>query len=76
MVNKKDKSLINDDDCDRPACADTVSMLRSAMERSGNKVGGKAKTTKLSPTLRMECPPGKDEIGTSTWALVRSNTGL
>jgi hypothetical protein len=51
---------IFEDDCDRPACADTVSILQSAMARVG-----KQKKTREEPN-----PPGKEAIGSSTWTLV------
>jgi hypothetical protein len=73
---KKQKDFpipIIEEDCDRPACADTVSILQSAMAR----VSKQKKTTEehnhvsIPVKVEMEGPPGKEAIGSSTWTLVR-----
>jgi hypothetical protein len=72
-------TLPNDDDCDRPACGDTVSMLKSVMKRAKQSKGNtpvsksgqaanNAGTYDNKNTLG--CPPGKEELGSSTWTLV------
>ena len=53
------------DDCDRPACEDTVSALSAALNRV------KEKNQKHSQN-KLECPPKKDFIGSSTWTLLHS----
>ena len=74
-----------EDDCDRPACADTISMLKSAMARTKESAikseeihtGNKKKSIKEQPSKKelpeLECPPGKEMIGNSTWTLVSWN---
>jgi hypothetical protein len=75
---KKQRDLpipIIDEDCERPACADTVSMLQSAMARVNKqrKATSKEDTNPVPVEPKMveiECPPGKEAIGSSTWTLV------
>jgi FAD-linked sulfhydryl oxidase len=74
-------TLPNDDDCDRPACGDTVSMLKSVMKRAKQSKGNtpvsksgqaanNAGTYDNKNTLG--CPPGKEELGSSTWTLLHT----
>ena len=57
------KSIEN---CDRPACEDTVSALSAAIER----IGGQAKS--LASEKSLECPPSKDSLGRSSWTLLHN----
>ena len=62
----------NIENCDRPACEDTVSALSAALERIG---GGVAKTTAdTSPSGKstIECPPSKDSLGRASWTLLHN----
>ena len=63
------RSLTKDlDDCDRPACADTVSALSAALGRvRKNRIAD-------SPKLRdvKQCPPTSSELGASSWTLLHS----
>jgi hypothetical protein len=63
---------IFEDDCDRPACADTVSILQSAMARVGKqkKMTEEANPGSFPVKVEVEYPPGKEAIGSSTWTLV------
>eukprot|EP00560_Eucampia_antarctica_P001566 CAMPEP_0197831540 /NCGR_PEP_ID=MMETSP1437-20131217/10750_1 /TAXON_ID=49252 ORGANISM="Eucampia antarctica, Strain CCMP1452" /NCGR_SAMPLE_ID=MMETSP1437 /ASSEMBLY_ACC=CAM_ASM_001096 /LENGTH=177 /DNA_ID=CAMNT_0043434495 /DNA_START=40 /DNA_END=573 /DNA_ORIENTATION=+ len=55
------------DDCDRPACDDTISALSAALERVNNN-----KKSKQNQTSIIECPPSKAIIGSSAWTLLHS----
>lgn len=64
------------EDCDRPACDDTVSALSSALNRL-NKNKGKdvlpaASASKQESISSKECPPSKSVIGDSAWTLMHS----
>lgn len=60
------QSLMKDmDDCDRPACEDTVSALSAALGRVQKK-GREQKERKDS------CPPTSGELGTASWTLLHS----
>lgn len=71
-----DMFLKKQEDCERPACEDTVSALSSAMNRinkiknKGPGAGAGAATT----TPKLACPPTKDAIGRSSWNLLHSMT--
>lgn len=81
-MSEKDKSTPFDDffkkheDCDRPACKDTVSALQSAMNRL--KTNESTKNMKLSTDsgsekeLNVECPPTSRLLGTSSWNLLHA----
>ncbi|KAL7512726.1 hypothetical protein ACHAXN_011536 [Cyclotella atomus] len=57
------------EDCDRPACDDTKSALTAALGRVN---AAKKKKGEKQPGGYTACPPGKDEIGVSTWTLLHS----
>mmetsp|Transcript_26381 Transcript_26381/g.53576 ORF Transcript_26381/g.53576 Transcript_26381/m.53576 type:complete len:126 (-) Transcript_26381:736-1113(-) len=64
------------DDCDRPACEDTVSALTAALRRVGKK-GGPATSASSSSkgsasTRPAACPPTSGVLGKSSWNLVHS----
>ena len=64
-----DVFLKKKDDCDRPACEETVSALSSALNRlNEKKKKGGAGAIKNTAT----CPPTKDYIGKSSWTLLHS----
>jgi len=64
------------DDCDRPACEETVSALSQALSRIGNNTKTAGKTTASGKgevsSSSMSCPPTKDAIGKSSWTLMHS----
>mmetsp|Transcript_21626 Transcript_21626/g.32011 ORF Transcript_21626/g.32011 Transcript_21626/m.32011 type:complete len:184 (+) Transcript_21626:130-681(+) len=71
------------EDCDRPACDDTVSALSSALNRlNKNNNKGKDKDKEVLPTASASkqeaslsakaCPPSKSVIGDSAWTLMHS----
>lgn len=72
--NPFDVFLNKKDDCDRPACEETVSALSNALNRLKEKK--KKKSTISSGTVgeekKMACPPSKDYIGKSSWTLLHS----
>jgi len=55
----------HDDDCERPACSDTISAMQSIMSRMPKK-----------PEVRksVACPPGTNVIGRGSWTLLHSMT--
>eukprot|EP00985_Skeletonema_marinoi_P025268 scaffold18406_cov80-Skeletonema_marinoi.AAC.1 len=57
-------------DCDRPACDDTKSALSAALQRVGEARVASKNSTKQSTYT--ECPPTREESGTSTWSLLHS----
>eukprot|EP00566_Odontella_aurita_P027812 CAMPEP_0113556380 /NCGR_PEP_ID=MMETSP0015_2-20120614/17226_1 /TAXON_ID=2838 /ORGANISM="Odontella" /LENGTH=170 /DNA_ID=CAMNT_0000457733 /DNA_START=194 /DNA_END=703 /DNA_ORIENTATION=- /assembly_acc=CAM_ASM_000160 len=60
------QSLMKDiEDCDRPACEDTVSALSAAIGRVKNNAGDKR-------DRRGACPPTSGELGTASWTLLHS----
>eukprot|EP00978_Attheya_sp_CCMP212_P016411 scaffold42990_cov56-Attheya_sp.AAC.8 len=70
------------DDCERPACEDTISAMNSALGRIQEQ-SNKKKATKPSlaakptPSLLLEdvggeCPPDTRTLGTSSWNLLHS----
>lgn len=63
-----DVFLKKKDDCDRPACEDTVSALSSALNRLNEKKKKGGKGAMKNTT----CPPTKDYIGKSSWTLLHS----
>jgi len=70
------------DDCDRPACEETVSALSQAMSRIGSKTktmnkkpatgNGGVSSSSASLVSSSPCPPTKDAIGKSSWTLLHS----
>ena len=68
---------MKDDDCDRPACFETVTAISDALKRIKNKNKNKNKVNHLDPSISnslktVTCPPSKDFIGKSTWTLLHS----
>jgi hypothetical protein len=64
-----------DDDCDRPACDDTVSALKSAMDRFQSRRSSPpvaSSPTKSKQEDIVECPPTSPELGRASWALLHS----
>ena len=64
------------DDCDRPACEDTVSALTAALGRVKTKKpsardGGKG-IGRGDPSTPSACPPTSGLLGKSSWNLVHS----
>jgi len=70
--NKSIPSLKKLEDCDRPACDETVSVLSAALNRVQRKkekdIGGGSDGGVVLP----DCPPSKNQIGSSTWTLLHS----
>ena len=64
------KSIGGGGDCDRPACDDTKSALSAALQRVGEARVASKNSTKQSTYT--ECPPTREEIGSSTWSLLHS----
>eukprot|EP00555_Chaetoceros_dichaeta_P002797 CAMPEP_0198251068 /NCGR_PEP_ID=MMETSP1447-20131203/2032_1 /TAXON_ID=420782 /ORGANISM="Chaetoceros dichaeta, Strain CCMP1751" /LENGTH=186 /DNA_ID=CAMNT_0043936013 /DNA_START=161 /DNA_END=721 /DNA_ORIENTATION=+ len=71
------------DDCDRPACEETVSALSQALSRIGEKTkttnkktavgnGGVPSSSSSSAAAAPPCPVTKDELGKSSWTLLHS----
>jgi len=60
-----------DNDCERPACADTVSALNAAMSHA-EKSNNVKKTSGEKGHVKFECPPSSSELGTGTWKLLHS----
>ena len=68
-----------DNDCDRPACADTLSALNAAMKHSKqqntknspNEINSNLKLGQSSPES-MGCPPLSEELGRGSWKLLHS----
>jgi len=55
------------ENCDRPACEETVTAISAALER----IGKKTTNTEISSS-KIECPPSKDSLGKSSWTLLHS----
>lgn len=64
-----DMFMKQQEDCDRPACEDTVNALNSALSRLNMKSGG---DEKKSVKAKVECPPSKSLLGDSSWNLLHS----
>lgn len=62
------------DDCDRPACEDTVSALTAALGRVKTKQSSAEGSAKGSgdPSPPIACPPTSGLLGKSSWNLVHS----
>lgn len=58
---------IADEDCDRPACDDTMSALTAAL---GYAKKGQKSTS--SEEAAAKCPPTKGALGRSSWDLLHS----
>lgn len=69
------KNILENDDCDRPACDDTMSALSKALKHSqqGTSTTNHSATTTTTRTT-IHCPPTKAAIGTSSWDLLHSMT--
>eukprot|EP00557_Chaetoceros_sp_GSL56_P012419 CAMPEP_0176481646 /NCGR_PEP_ID=MMETSP0200_2-20121128/2938_1 /TAXON_ID=947934 /ORGANISM="Chaetoceros sp., Strain GSL56" /LENGTH=177 /DNA_ID=CAMNT_0017877879 /DNA_START=6 /DNA_END=539 /DNA_ORIENTATION=- len=65
---KQQKQQSHQEDCDRPACKDTVDAMSSALNRLKNK----AAAPNNSPSPMKECPPSKGVIGDSAWTFLHS----
>lgn len=64
-----DMFMKQQEDCDRPACEDTVNALNSALNRLNMKNSiDERKTVKG----KVECPPSKSLLGDSSWNLLHS----
>jgi len=64
---------MKDDDCDRPACFETVTAISDALKRIKNKNKVNHLDPSISNSLKtVTCPPSKDFIGKSTWTLLHS----
>lgn len=74
---KKDKSfppsLFSEDDCDRPACADTVSALKGILGKTPpNASSSMSKGLQQQTTTFIQCPPTSSLLGNSSWDLLHS----
>eukprot|EP00545_Synedropsis_sp_CCMP1620_P010108 CAMPEP_0119004104 /NCGR_PEP_ID=MMETSP1176-20130426/955_1 /TAXON_ID=265551 /ORGANISM="Synedropsis recta cf, Strain CCMP1620" /LENGTH=182 /DNA_ID=CAMNT_0006955777 /DNA_START=74 /DNA_END=622 /DNA_ORIENTATION=+ len=58
------------DDCDRPACDDTVSFMNAAKSRLEKNTVPTVAATSSSSTS--ECPPTSARLGRSSWDLLHS----
>lgn len=58
------KGIMSADDCDRPACDDTVKALNAALARVNSK--------KEQDETTSQCPPNSAQLGRSTWDLLHS----
>lgn len=77
MPNNKnsplDMFLNQQDDCERPACEDTVNALSSALNRLNKKNESPTKKSETNAqATTVSCPPSKDVIGSSSWTLLHS----
>jgi hypothetical protein len=66
----------NIENCDRPACDDTVTALSAALDRislQSKTIGDTNTNTHEKP---IECPPSKDSLGRSSWSLLHSMVRL
>ena len=63
-----DMFMKQQEDCDRPACEDTVNALNSALSR----LNMKSADEKNSVKDKVECPPSKSLLGDSSWNLLHS----
>lgn len=62
-----------ENDCDRPACADTVSALNAALNQTKNKLSNQnTNTIDNDDTEIVECPPTSSELGRGSWNLLHS----
>mmetsp|Transcript_25962 Transcript_25962/g.36589 ORF Transcript_25962/g.36589 Transcript_25962/m.36589 type:complete len:177 (-) Transcript_25962:78-608(-) len=59
------------EDCDRPACDDTVSALSKAMA-SVIRREEESSTEGKNETVEKECPPKSAELGKSSWTLLHT----
>ena len=59
---------IKEDDCERPACSDTVSAMKKLMTEMENSERSSKKKTKK----KIQCPPNSATIGKGTWTLLHS----
>lgn len=62
------------DDCDRPACDDTVSALNAALSRvqEAETAKEKAVAAVTSSPSKVECPPNSPELGRASWTLLHT----
>ena len=73
MVNSKSaqnpsglSGLLLEEDCERPSCDDIKNVLKTSLDQL------ETKTNKKADSKNVQCPPGKGEIGTSSWKLLHS----
>lgn len=74
-----DTFLKRHEDCDRPACDETVSALQSAMNRMKMKEASSntsSSSSSASSEVKIECPPNTRVLGTSSWNLLHSMVSL
>jgi hypothetical protein len=57
------------DDCERPACHDTVAAINASLSRLQPKEGKTQGTA-------VECPPDSPQLGKSSWNLLHTMVGL
>ena len=57
------------DDCDRPACDDTMSALNAALKHAK---GYSPSSSKPEQPTTQRCPPTKGALGSSSWDLLHS----
>lgn len=67
-----DMFLQQQEDCDRPACEDTVNALSSALHRLNKKKEASSESIDKGISSSKMCPPTKDVIGSSSWTLLHS----
>lgn len=58
------------DDCDRPACDDTMSALSAALKHA--KGQHPSSSTAATTKLQSKCPPTKAALGSGSWDLLHS----
>jgi hypothetical protein len=62
------QKFIPGDDCERPACEDTVGFINAAKGRLEKG----AATTTTSAASAVQCPPRSAQLGRSSWDLLHS----
>merc|ERR1711971_799757 len=67
---------LGEDDCERPACSDTVAAMRVMMKEmkaaEEGRISTKTKKSKPNKEKKIDCPPNSAMIGRGTWALLHS----
>lgn len=58
------------DDCDRPACHDTLSSIQAAFKNATKNAQTSAISKKFNK--REECPPNSTQLGRGSWDLLHS----
>ena len=64
--NPSGLSGLLEEDCERPSCDDIKNVLKTSLDQLDSKANKKAASKDV------QCPPGKGEIGRSSWKLLHS----